>query len=386
MKYLTLLILLILSHWAAANINLNLTGVGLYSDLRAPYFYSALYTDIASLDPGVIASESNIIRMEFKIVADSISKRRFYKLMNEMVVINNNEQALNSHVNNMVEFMGLLNGKLLKGDHIVIDNSDGETRVVINGIDVLVISDKSFVKLLLNGWIGRLPPTPDFRKDLLSGENSPHLADYFTLEFSPERLAVIKAWDTPLKKSMNEQHSIEQEDNKALALLELDKAELVKKQNDREKKLSNDQDIIALKRENEKKIMLIEEKNKKQREARLAKINREKQARKKALKERQLAESNYYRKLIVQANKSVVFPKRFSDRGFEGLVKVRVSIDDQGKVQDVEVVQSSDNKALDKLALNSTKRAAPFPMLPKTLSLNDGLYDFTIPYRFVINP
>lgn len=62
---------------------------------------------------------------------------------------------------------------------------------------------------------------------------------------------------------------------------------------------------------------------------------------------------------------------------------MRVSIDKNGMIKDLETLQSSDIDLLDKAALISAKRAEPFPGVPDLLDLEDDLYDFVIPYRFV---
>lgn|GEM_PF-6643173 len=132
-----------------------------------------------------------------------------------------------------------------------------------------------------------------------------------------------------------------------------------------------------------KQLAQLKARKEKEREQRLAAIRKANEARKLEAKKKQLAESRYFRKLIIQANKSVIYPKKAYDRGDEGFVKVRVSIDKNGMIKDLETLQSSNIDLLDKAALISAKRAEPFPRVPKSLDLEDDLYDFVIPYRFV---
>lgn len=106
----------LLSTFSFASVDLNLTGVGLYSDLRAKYFYGALYTDIDSTNPSEILSSDGRIRMEIRVIAEDISKRRFYKLMNEMIAISNSVKNIEYHAHDILNFTSLLDGKLEYGD------------------------------------------------------------------------------------------------------------------------------------------------------------------------------------------------------------------------------------------------------------------------------
>ncbi|NVK37929.1 MAG: TonB family protein [Gammaproteobacteria bacterium] len=377
------LIMGLLSFQAFASGDMILTGVGLYSDLRAKYFYGALYTDINSINPSEILSNDGQTRMEIRVVAEDISKRRFYKLMNEMVAISNSVKNIEYHAHDILNFTSLLDGKLEFGDQVVIDNGTGKTIVSINGVDVMVSEDKYFINVLLSGWIGRLPPTADFKVDLLSGNKSPHYQAYMQTTPLQSRVAVIESWNTPLSEARRKQQLEKEEEQRQIRLAELEKQKLLEKQ----EKMKNRQLAISEKKAQEqayqKQLADIERRRKLEHEKRLARIKQENEERKLAAKKQQLAESRYFRQLIIQANKAVIYPKQAYDRGIEGFVKIKVSIDKQGNIKQLETLESSQESLLDKAALISAKRAEPFPAVPDLLELDEGLYDFVIPYRFV---
>jgi len=382
MKYLVLLGSLIFSHAALANGGMNMTGVGSYSDLRAGYFYGALYTEIDSVNASEILASKGATRMEMKILANSITKRRFYKLMNEMIAISNNVAELEYHAANIIQFTGLVEDKFHRGDHIVIDNSSGNTLVSINGVDALEVPGRSFINVLLKGWIGRFPPTANFKNDLLAKTKSPYFDDYMNLNVAPSRVEAIREWNTPVKVAIEEKRKAQQFEQQEIARAELAKQK-VKAEIERQQARALDKKQKAQQRRNsEQKIVLIERKKKQARQARLAKIKKENEARKQAAKAFQLVESGYYRKLMVNANKSVVYPKKAYERGQQGLVKVRIVIDKRGMIQSLDTVQSSQVKLLDKAALYSAKSAEPYPVVPDAIMAEGELYDFTIPYRF----
>ena len=382
MKYLVQLSFFIFSHLAIANSNMHMTGVGLYSDLRAEYFYGALYTEVDSVKPSAILSTDGAVRMEMKVIAKSISKRRFYKLMNEMIAISNSGKNIEYHANSIIQFTDIVDGKLEAGDHVVIDNSTGNTRISINDVPVLVIEDKQFINVLLNGWIGRLPPTADFKKDLLASTNSPHYQTYLDLAMHPGRKVAIESWNTPIKIAQQEKLQEEKEEQEALQLALLAKQKIIEQQKLKQEKLKQEENKDQQSKETDRLVALLEKKKQQEKQTRLDKIKKDKEMRLAQAKQLQLAESNYFRKLINQANKVVIYPKKAYERGDEGYVKVRIAIDKRGMIQELETVQSSKVEILDKAALYSAKKAEPFPVVPDQLALDDGLYEFTIPYRF----
>ena len=52
----------------------------------------------------------------------------------------------------------------------------------------------------------------------------------------------------------------------------------------------------------------------------------------------------------------------------EGQVKLRFSIEPNGSVHEVQVVQSSGYSSLDRAAIEAVQKAAPFPGFPRQLS------------------
>ena len=160
----------------------------------------------------------------------------------------------------------------------------------------------------------------------------------------------------------------------------LKQAELQKKANTKELNSKESEST-----ETDRLVALLEKKKQQEKQTRLDKIKKDKEMRLAQAKQLQLAESNYFRKLIRKANKAVVYPKKAYERGEEGYVKIRITIDKEGMIQDLETVQSSNTTLLDKAALYSAKKAEPFPAVPDQLALDDGMYEFTIPYRFQLN-
>lgn len=266
---------------------------------------------------------------------------------------------------------------------MVIDNGSGKTVVSINGVDVMASEDKFFINVLLSGWIGRLPPTADFKVDLLSGADSPHYQAYEQTTPLQSRVAVIESWNTPISEARLKQQQEKEEEQRQLRLAEIEKQKLMKQQAKLEKRQLALSEQKAQEQAYQKQLAEIERRRQAEQEKRLAKIRQENEEIKLAAKKKQLAESRYFRQLIIQVNKAVIYPKQAYDRGIEGFVKIKVSIDKQGNIKQLETLESSEQSLLDKAALISAKRAEPFLAVPDMLELDDGIYDFVIPYRFV---
>lgn len=62
-----------------------------------------------------------------------------------------------------------------------------------------------------------------------------------------------------------------------------------------------------------------------------------------------------------------------------GTATIAFKLNAAGGIVRANVVQGSGNRMLDRLALRTVRRAAPFPKPPQTL---DGALDFTIAFHF----
>ena len=76
----------------------------------------------------------------------------------------------------------------------------------------------------------------------------------------------------------------------------------------------------------------------------------------------------YYQQLIkqkIEENKR--YPLLARNKGIEGKVWVKFEILKNGKVKDIKIVKSSHHQILDKAAIESIKKANPFPPFPEGL-------------------
>jgi protein TonB len=78
------------------------------------------------------------------------------------------------------------------------------------------------------------------------------------------------------------------------------------------------------------------------------------------------ANFSYIRDMII---KKIIYPERAREMGWQGKVKVSFVISSNGFVQDIRILESSGVEILDKNAVETVKKASPFPRPPVAAQL-----------------
>lgn len=361
-------------------------GIGLYSELKKGYFYGALYCELETQDESLLMSYKGFKQLEMRIAVDSISPRKFRKLFNNMIAISNPSSVYEKHGNDIVRFTEILKDKLVMGDQIIVNNDKQKTQVFINRQLALTLNNPQFLNVLLKGWIGRFPPNAQFKQDVLGLSGQPHKNAFYTLNYSDQRQQQIAAWwqdDTLTTQAQQEKEQQAERERQRIAAAEQKRLETLAKQAKTQQEQKAAQRLAAIAREKQ-----IEEEAKqkaltlKRAQERERKIQAE-QKRIAELEKIQLLENRYFKQLVRAANEKVMYPEKAYRRGQEGYVKIRVFINAEGEVMDAETEQSSEVSALDRAALKAAKKASPYPPIPKEIPLDEGQYEFSIPFRFV---
>ncbi|WP_226663066.1 energy transducer TonB [Microbulbifer aggregans] len=92
------------------------------------------------------------------------------------------------------------------------------------------------------------------------------------------------------------------------------------------------------------------------------------------------ASDQYETMLTRHTLQNIRYPRRAQQKGWEGEVLLRISINQSGEVQDIQVVEESSYSSLNREALRSVERANPYPPIPKALGSDS--YSFTVPINF----
>ena len=166
---LTLIGMLSVSAWA----QLQLNGIAEYLQLNKVYYLGALYlSEPASSNEAILASNS-AQEMVLRIVVKHWPAKRFAKVWRQDIALNNDLAANPELTKHLLAFSSFLREDLLSGDEITIayDPERGST-VALNGQTVIKHSGKAFFNALLRCWIGEVPYSQRFQKDLLNASGS----------------------------------------------------------------------------------------------------------------------------------------------------------------------------------------------------------------------
>lgn len=85
------------------------------------------------------------------------------------------------------------------------------------------------------------------------------------------------------------------------------------------------------------------------------------------LSTRNLRYFSYFTKVRLRIDQSHYYPKEAAKDFLNGIVTVLIEIQRDGKVEEVEVVESSGQETLDDAAINIVRKAAPFPIIPSRI-------------------
>ena len=373
-----------------------LNGLALEQQFNKDQYIAAVYSEQLSGDASALLNNSMPRSLEVRVIADRLSARRFRNQWMEGIAINNPGSVLTGQAENMVTFANLFKGRLMAGDRLRIDFAadTGTTSVSLNDIMLGMIEDREFFNTLLRAWIGPVPPSTDFRDDLMgSGEvNSGLLATYEALQPGAERVAQVAAM-ADVQEATQEQE--------ASAAAPEPKPEPAQVAAASKPKLTPDippptlaaigapaiakpTPIGAGAKPATAAAQTSEPRPLKPTKTRPATPMEEDE-----LEEEEeapltanmiLARQIYHSMLLRHTFKHIRYPKRAQERGQEGSVRLNVTIDSKGNVKNVRTLQESRYASLNREALEAVERAGPFPATPDQLNIDE--YKFSVPITF----
>lgn len=317
---------------------LVINGVALYEELGEPYYYGALSVKTPSSD-----SQNHLVneahrRMELRIVAKKISPRRFSKFWNESIATNNKETVLALFQKHIQRFLMIMKDDVIEGDRLVIEAFGSQRPVLIslNGVDLLEVTDQDFFNVLLRCWIGNVPVTRQFREDIL-GLDSKRLevllSRFRGLHTQPGRNEHVRKWN--INPSSEDMSQYSKNNNNSV---------------------NPDPKISPL------ESFEVEKNQRTQLGSDIAN------------------ESEYYYAAVDWASRHSQYPNKALEKGLEGVVRIRVTVDRQGRVLKAKLLQKSEHDILNQAALKAITKAAPFPQVPDSVSGES--YLFTVPFKY----
>ncbi|MFN4289759.1 MAG: TonB family protein [Permianibacter sp.] len=175
-----------------ANTELQLLGIGMAQELRTDIYLGALFAppDAKTLD--AVLADNVPKRMSIKIVAEKWSARELGRTFKERIALNNPRPIWQGQGQHIIAFANTFKDNLQRGDTVNFDHVPGVgTEISINGSKLNTIRSTSFFALLINAWVGDLPPSQAFKAAVTgkgdARQRDSYVAQYDTLLPAPGR-------------------------------------------------------------------------------------------------------------------------------------------------------------------------------------------------------
>lgn len=305
-------------------------GFARYEEVGNPIYIGGLFLGVLSSNPDVIRGVRTK-RMEIKLLT-KISGRRFGRILTKGAAINNNPRLLVEYAKPMEVFLSAFRYDLHHGDHLVLaPNINGGTTVLLNSVKIAEIAEPEFFDLILNMWIGNVPPTREFKLNILGVENRlTLLQDFEFLQPLPSRRAAVEKWFTAenLPRTILSETFVpltqEQLSEKGASILPNNTAEV------------NVEDVLS--------------------------------------------EQFYINRLLLHSQQLMVYPELSRRMRHEGSIVVSVTIDREGKLLEYRFLESCKYRLLNDAVAEGIRNAEPYPKMPE--KVEGDTYTFTVPVEF----
>lgn len=151
---------------------LVMKGMGLTRRVSGDYYIAAFYMDESAQG----TTEDDLVYLEtarsmkYRFVSErKVSARSFSRKIAESIRINNESKDIKLEGKNINKFLGLFKGSYKKGDEIRFDYHNKKGTLVFLNNKLLGEFRRSakLYTLLLNTWIGKKPPSNDFKVGIL---------------------------------------------------------------------------------------------------------------------------------------------------------------------------------------------------------------------------
>lgn len=382
-----------------------LNGLAINTEFGKERFIAALYSDRLTDDATTLLADAGNRRMEIKIVADSISARSINSLWIEGMAINNPGSALEAEAQNLAKLSNMIRKRLRAGDILAFDAAPGNgTAVTLNGVKLGTINSDDFFPMLLRTWIGSIPLSSSFKDALLAnGDVDSELFErYSRIEPSDARVDTVAAWVAPEPPQPKIVESSGPQPPKpepvvipppaptgsSLASAATNSTPTVA---DGDTQTAQASQAVAKPAKPKAQSKVSEPAA----PARIAKstptptpkATEEEEERDEDVEEDGLvtAESlilrqRYISDVMRQTLQNVRYPRRAVDRNQQGNIRLEVTVERNGEVQKVRIVEESPFSALNREAVASIERSSPFPKVPE--SVGGETFSFGIPVVF----
>ncbi|EAS47140.1 hypothetical protein GB2207_11003 [marine gamma proteobacterium HTCC2207] len=385
-----------LTSLAAAQSNLVMNGSSVYADLGKDQFAAALYLETQQQNPGITHSMQGQKRMEVRVL-NNYSKRRWFNLWMQSISINNSRETFSDSAQDLITLMQAPKSAPKRGDFIeYLSSPDRGTSMRFNGTELVAGLPSEVFALLLNTWIGAIPPTTSFKNEILGKQSNPEaVALLKTVTTDPQRVSLAASWILPPEPAAVAERLTERATTVKSVISVNPKAKLAAvatTANIGTKPIATQGQSEEQNKEQSAAVKLIADSdNAGSKSGSLAKASVETVAADSEINAdiedevdfsitEALAMRDYTPLVVQKIYKKISYPSRAIDRGLEGTVRMSIVVSKSGALKKVIVAQKSRHSILNKAAIKATERAAPFPELPA--ALNTDHFEITVPITF----
>jgi TonB family protein len=400
-----------------------LNGSSIYSDLGKNQFVAALYLDTKNRNPQAIQSMQGKKRMEIRVL-NNFSKRRWFNLWMQSISINNSRESFSDSAQELVELMQAIKSAPQTGDMVEYILTPGEgTSLKFNGTELLSGLPAEVFDLLLHTWIGAIPPTANFKNEILGKQpNRQALELQETVTTDPQRIALAASWllppkpravsnpetapksvtnaksttPPPSKVAESEQATLattgDAETDSKSAPLDVETAVAASNTSSETSSPQPQQDPVpeqltvaastkGASPDSATETVTTNEESHNSSQLKSPTINKTSDEENVDFSVAEVLAMRDYTPILVQKIfKEITYPGRAIVRNWEGTVRASVLVDRSGAVSKISVTQSSGYAILDKAAIRAIQRAAPFPPMPE--AINARYFDLGVPITF----
>lgn len=189
-RILSVLIFLMVASFAQAKGNL---AIGAFEILDKEWFLVSL----SQSSPDTLSSPRVGTRLELKAMADDISPRRFRQLWQDALAVSESGDIWREYATDFEIFFQVIQAPLIRGDHLVLEQSDQSVVVSINHYEHARLSS-GFLAMVLKTLTARIAPIPELKQGLLAqlpDDEQKRLANEFANgEVSLQRISETARW------------------------------------------------------------------------------------------------------------------------------------------------------------------------------------------------
>lgn len=354
LKIFAIILSLSLAAGSANAQNYLTNGMGEYSEFNETTLILKLELESPATDPlEAIAVDTNK-KLSIRILKDK-SPRAWSRIWIQNLSINNPPDTIKAQTNDLIAMTQAIKGTLVAGDLVEFERVANDLTIMsIDDVEITDFTTPEFFEFLLSAFIGSIPPSSELKAALLSGGDVSNETSVFfdSMGYLNDRPARLARWAKPAPAPVP---AAEPEPEPAPAVEE-EPVEVAEAAPEEVVEEVVEETVEEVAEEVAEAEPVVEET--------VEEVVEEEDAPILITAESLLAAQNYQRAVLAKVYQNIKYPSSAQRRNREGSLRVAISIGEDGRLINAEVVQNARYSTFDDAALRAVKSAAPFDPLP----------------------